>query len=562
MGMRTLIQRRSTGYYFRQAVPEELRAILGKKEIVRSLRTNDPREAKRLERIVGGEVEAQFDAARRQLQADTESAALEITDEEAKSLANIWLLEQLANDEKRRFDFRRLEWFEPLLMSVTLQEWKQANAKGNVSWVLASVAAFSERHGLNLKPGSPAYQSLSRAILKVAVEGSKTIENRNKGEVADTPPIPAIWQAVPRLTPHMVKSGTAGVTADSEVLTAVVAKWVAERGKDDRTASEWQSVARRFASLHGDMPVRMITKEQARTFKEALQRYPARIPLAFRSKPFGVVLEAFADDTERPKLSAASIRKALNALGSVMSWAVANGLADANPFSGFRIAGSKRSRKPGRLPYDTEDLTLIFSWPVFTNGERPTRAGGEAAYWLPTLALFTGARLEELGQLSPEDIKHTRGVDYIDISDIDPDKSLKTDSSRRHVPLHPELVRLGFLDYVEAMQAQRQAQLFPALKRGQYHELTDSFTRWWGYYARKNGLTEPRKTFHSFRHTFKARCRAAGIAEELHDKLTGHSSVSVGRQYGAGDETELALLAKEIAKIEFPGLELAGWRRK
>lgn len=120
MGMRTLIQRRSTGYYSRQAVPEELRAILGKKEIVRSLRTNDPREAKRLERIVGGEVEAQFDAARRQLQADNEATTLEITDEEAKNLANIWLLEQLANDEKRRFNFRRLEWFEPLLLSVRL----------------------------------------------------------------------------------------------------------------------------------------------------------------------------------------------------------------------------------------------------------------------------------------------------------------------------------------------------------------------------------------------------------------------------------------------------------
>ncbi|MGA7326889.1 MAG: hypothetical protein WBX25_20965 [Rhodomicrobium sp.] len=43
-------------------------------------------------------------------------------------------------------------------------------------------------------------------------------------------------------------------------------------------------------------------------------------------------------------------------------------------------------------------MNLIFSFPIFTKGERPKGGGGEAAKWLPLLAAFTGARLEELGQ--------------------------------------------------------------------------------------------------------------------------------------------------------------------
>ena len=35
---------------------------------------------------------------------------------------------------------------------------------------------------------------------------------------------------------------------------------------------------------------------------------------------------------------------------------------------------------------------MIFNTPVFTKGERPEGGQGNAAFWLPLLALFTGAR--------------------------------------------------------------------------------------------------------------------------------------------------------------------------
>jgi hypothetical protein len=60
--------------------------------------------------------------------------------------------------------------------------------------------------------------------------------------------------------------------------------------------------------------------------------------------------------------------------------------------------------KEARLPYDVDALKAVFGSAIYTKGERPNRGAGEAAYWLPLLALYTGARLGELGQLRPKDI--------------------------------------------------------------------------------------------------------------------------------------------------------------
>jgi len=66
---------------------------------------------------------------------------------------------------------------------------------------------------------------------------------------------------------------------------------------------------------------------------------------------------------------------------------------------------------------------------------------------------------------------------------------------------------------------------------------------------------DPRKVFHSFRHAFKDACRSARIEEELHDALTGHTSASVGRGYGNG--VPLEVLAEEITKVSYKGLDLS-----
>ena len=202
------------------------------------------------------------------------------------------------------------------------------------------------------------------------------------------------------------------------------------------------------------------------------------------------------------------------------------------PGSGDQGSRPEANREK-RLPYETEDLKAIFRSLVYSSGARPAAGAGEAAYWLPLLALFTGARLEELGQLLVTDVKRESGVCYLDINTLDEGKSLKTRSSRRRVPLHAELIRLGFLKYVSKLPPQ--GSLWPDPKPDNKGKLTGNWSKWWGRYARQEaGITDPRKVFHSFRHTFKDATRAAGIDEALSDALTGHSGGGVRRTYGRG----------------------------
>lgn len=203
------------------------------------------------------------------------------------------------------------------------------------------------------------------------------------------------------------------------------------------------------------------------------------------------------------------------------------------------------------------DLYQIVRSSIFQDGLRPRACGGEAAVWLPLLAIYAGARLEELGQLTPGDVQeHPEFGWYIEITDRHDGQHLKTESSRRRVPVHSELINAGFLRYRAAMLAAASVRLFPELKPDKHGIVTASWSKWWGRYARGTiGISDTSKVFHSFRHLFKDTCRDAGILEEVHDALTGHKRGGIGRHYGGG-QYPLGPLFDAMKKFTFPGFAL------
>ena len=77
----------------------------------------------------------------------------------------------------------------------------------------------------------------------------------------------------------------------------------------------------------------------------------------------------------------------------------------------------------------------------------------------------------------------------------------------------------------------------------------------WLRYQRSIGISDPRKVFHSFRHTFKTACRSARIQEEVHDAITGHKPSFSARGYGG--PVPLNVKYEAIQNIEFPCLDLS-----
>jgi integrase len=202
-----------------------------------------------------------------------------------------------------------------------------------------------------------------------------------------------------------------------------------------------------------------------------------------------------------------------------------------------------------------EDLQRLFASEVFTQGARPRAGKGEAAYWLPLLALFSGARLEELGQMTVQDVKRTTdGIDYFEVTDQGDGQRLKTKGSRRAVPIHPELIRLGLLSYIEEREAAGDARVFPLLRKDTHGKWTSGWSQWWARYRRSVGVDRRWHDMHALRHTFKRQCRECGIPRDIHDALTGHHSGAVGDSYGG--QYPIKPLWEAIKKLRYDGLVL------
>ncbi|MFM0037105.1 DUF6538 domain-containing protein [Paraburkholderia strydomiana] len=363
----------------------------------------------------------------------------------------------------------------------------------------------------------------------------------------------AEWDAL-RSTPHLppnkltlpapVEPATARLTAqpakktrrsatDERDLADVMDAWAKERQPQARTVAMVTKVITRFRQMVGKMPVASIERKHVVAFKTAL----------LDSGQTGVNTD-----------------KQLTMLRTLLAYAVNQGWMLADPSKGVRV-GERRNAKAVRLPFDLPALKRIFTSPVYTEGQRPEGGGGAATYWMPLLALYTGARLEELAQLSPDDVHQASYVDasgsqasawIIRISDMGEGQEVKTATSRRRVPVHADLIALGFIDYVQTITGPR---LFPLLKTDSDGREGGLFGKWFGKHIRKIGIVDRRMVFHSFRHLLKHTMRECGITEEVSDAITGHASASVGRRYGA-TLYPLAPLVDAMQRYRIHGLPL------
>lgn len=230
----------------------------------------------------------------------------------------------------------------------------------------------------------------------------------------------------------------------------------------------------------------------------------------------------------------------------------------ADPVSKMRLGEAR----PTRQPWESQELSVLFGSTIYLQGYRPVGGKGEAAYWLPLLALYSGARLNELAPMCVEDVQldPSSGVRFMTvIEDEEAGRGVKTDTSMR--AFHPELVRIGFMEFVDQLRATsgQSVRLFPALTRGSKGGFGEAWSKWFGGHKRRLGIDN--KIFHSFRHGFKDALRAAGVNEDVNDALTGHGGGNtVARRYGWKEMVRrfgFPTLNAALAKAHYPDLDLS-----
>lgn len=156
-------------------------------------------------------------------------------------------------------------------------------------------------------------------------------------------------------------------------------------------------------------------------------------------------------------------------------------------------------------------------------------------FWLPHLGLFTGARFNELCQLNPQTdilLDEESGLWYLHISAKGDaadgiKKAVKTDTSKRDKPIHPKLIDLGFLAYVEHVRKGRHKQLFPSFPAS-VGRAAPKAAEWFGQFLRKIGLRDETPGarlvgMHACRSTFLNRAQALMVVSA--EFITGHSTL-------------------------------------
>lgn len=253
---------------------------------------------------------------------------------------------------------------------------------------------------------------------------------------------------------------------------------------------------------------------------------------------------------------------------------------------GFKVKTTQARKGVNRRAFTQKELQKIFGSDYYRDGAY----NRSYQYWVIHLAAFTGARVNELSQLTTDDVRQDdEDLWFLNITAAEDDsQSLKTEESRRIIPVHQKLIDLGFIDYVQAKKAEAKdgpVNLFD-LNRAKADGYGKAASQWFNtkYLRDYLQIADPDVVFHSFRHRFisslaQAILDASGVSEETAMKeripealilrrLAGHSvahSLTSGRgQFDIHTDTytgafSIRSMKRVIDRLDYPGVVFHGY---
>jgi integrase len=520
-----MLSRRGKTYYARVFVPKDMVGLIGRVELKKSLKTTDKREAKaaaavlehkaqttflrirtgmlserELERVTAGliaEFTGRIDVHRKSygtssdfiqkgipygLDPNADLGRIETTFRFPKRITDC---QQLADDYQKR-----IEWLEEQQATGLFSDYVRTLACRQIEENrLDVIVPPGEWFNINMDawytPPPSEFARVCLAVISGLVTGYRVEVERVLGR-RDTP--------LQQETAAKVKMGKAKARLSD--------LWSVYRDKNRENWSE-SSLQRntglyaQIVDILGDVELSELEDErQAIKLREMLKLYPSskEKKKAFAGRPFSADM---AKHKDFKPLSIASQGKVIDLMSSMIKVAVRNrkkwGI-DSNVFEGTQ-PNDNRPESSLRTEYQREEIQgLVEALKTIRVKWEPER------FWVPLLALYTGARQGELCQLRTCDVTEVDGIPYIEICHKpELDQTTKTRRSRT-CPIHRDLVDLGFLDYCRQQKHER---LWPNLKllNGRWqHE----FSKWYCVTFRKNFCNpDDRKLdFHGLRHTF------------------------------------------------------------
>jgi integrase len=537
-------------YCFRVNVPKDLQHLVGRRELRYSLRTGAIGVARVKAQIIAAQVHRIFQCLR-----SGGRKMNDLTDEKIQELVQQYLKKYIEGLETRHLDddspIVTREDFHSYLGD--LDSYKNDIIEylgiGDYETVEKNVTLLLEENVIEgINKDSAAYVKLCRGVLRAQLQGIEiekkqmssglieTLEDRFRGE-----PVTSIRTSNGR---------------EKGLLISEVIERFADEAKTnwrDKTKEENLAILNFFVRVVGDIPIQAVSRRTVGDFKQTLRKLPPNINKnpKYRNKTIPEIVRMEVPQT----MSDTTISKYLTRVGALFDYARKNGLYDGeNPATGMNPPKDKRAHE-ARAPFSQEELIKLFCSEDYLEDKfkEPYQ------FWMPMLALYTGARLNELSQLHLTDIRKAEDETWVfDIND-EGEKYLKAKASRRIIPIHPFLLEdLNFLSWVESLKAKGQQRLFPQLKKGR-DGYGRNVSRWFNeVYKQKCGIvTEDRKKdFHSFRATFVTQLVHQRVNDRMRLQVEGHSAGKDMTSVYADPFPAKQLYEEVIAKLDY-GIDLS-----
>lgn len=224
-----------------------------------------------------------------------------------------------------------------------------------------------------------------------------------------------------------------------------------------------------------------------------------------------------------------TVNKLMTRLSTVMDWAVNNGYLTKGFDKGLKLSKDADS---SREAFSQDQVKALMAHA----NSLPVDAWQR---WALSLGVITGARIEELRQLTKADVKQVGGVWVIDINRND-GKTAKTKNALRVIPLTDGAYGFdlqAFREFVDSSDSR----LF-TLGAGQFSNLLNGALR------DVLSLSADRtQTFHSLRHSLAGALKAAEVPVGTAESILGHASGSISYDlYGAGSAVEAGRMAEAL----------------
>jgi integrase len=343
--------------------------------------------------------------------------------------------------------------------------------------------------------------------------------------------------------------------SDSPKLSKAIGEYIANKRDevdndskaDEKTIGAIEGKLKRLVQVLGDVPINSVMRKHVEEYRNILLKLPSNInkKVEYRNLSLTEVINLSPTQT----LSTATIKSYIEVASTFYKWCRLNQYTLFNPFESLKVKKPNNSKKDSqeRDIWEPEQLRTMFSTEIFTS----LKYKHPHYYWLPLIGLHTGARMNEICQLYLSDIVKIEDGLFFHITEEFTDQKLKTPNSKRLVPVHSKLMKLGFVDYVDAIKKNDEDRLFPVLTN-----IRDGYSKnastWFARYRKKYELNivDRKQDFHSFRHNVADYFKQNDVPETQVAAVFGHANQKI--TYGRyGKDLKADKLISLIEKLDF-----------